>query len=810
MPKIIEKENQHNGKDLNNQGEEIQKKIDELRETKNKEINRMLKSDLKIENSRYKENKESKKLMGEDEEIEEFKEKISSKLTGAVEKYLSEDPELKKVTEDLLPGIIKNSEIEYESMTSQDEELTLKEVDRMCQNKDDFIKEIKRIAKEVEEENTLPENKGADNENLNEEGEDTKEDQTSVNKDDENSEKIVLPKSLDENLELSKEEVEKTRAVYFAEYKKCKNEADRQNLINRTKNSILNLFKKKENKVHFKAEDLQTEKLTESKKEYNQARREMGEAMYAKQKAEFEKAGLSGDDLKKALLNYKSTEILTETIIKERQKLIDSKDSPLKPALWKKLLGGYQKLSKTQKVLLSTTLFMAAASAGIVSGGIFAGYGLANMALIKFGASMAIGTVVEHSVRGIDWANKKSDFNFARTQLDAQQKYKEEFSSGVITQETYEKNIENLENEKSKRERNRIIWKTAAGIAIAAVAGYAAYDALGNGLSQTDLQSGVDGATGPDINHSVVSPVENVPKVIEHANVEAVADNGQGAISTLRELQANLKTEYNSDLTSNPDRVPESVKHILNTDAHKLAQEYGMYKPGQDAESVMIKSGDKFMVDQSGNIKFGDTILEKGTEIKASAVYEGKMYDTDNSGLEQNTPSEIPQYTPEGVEDSNIGASYLENNQMDPRLPGNNIDNNTEFKPAYDPSQQETSGTEDQAEVSKTNFSERELRQIKRIENHNLNHIFPNDTEDQTWNKVKSWHANKLYSIEENQIKPEYKGLSTYLHKLHEVTGLEPRGEGALTGAEAETNSEFIERAVKKATELGKLKEIKL
>jgi len=50
--------------------------------------------------------------------------------------------------------------------------------------------------------------------------------------------------------------------------------------------------------------------------------------------------------------------------------------------------------------------------------------------------------------------------------------------------------------------------------------------------------------------------------------------------------------------------TPTSVKHILNTNADKLAREYGMYKPGQDAESAFIKSGSSFQVDRYGNVTY--------------------------------------------------------------------------------------------------------------------------------------------------------------------------------------------------------------
>ncbi len=759
--------------------------------------------------SKLKEKFDSENALKKDKKpqsLEEFSNLLSSLLYGAIEKHLSDDPEFKKIAEEIVPLIIRDSAKEYDSISEEQEKQALAELTATCQNKELFITEIKRIKNEIEKTTKDNEEEKAA---INTQTKEIEDDKKIESKD------IDVFTVLDKNIEISKEKVEKARAVYFKEYKKCETEAKRQSLIDKTRNSVFNILagvknifskNKIETKKSIKVEEYFTKETNQAKKEYDEARKEMGNAMFEKQKAVLVKKGLSGDELNKALLNYKSTEILSETILKERQKLIDTKDIPVKQALWKRMLDGYIKLPKWQKIALSTSLFMAAAAAGIVTGGAFAGYGLAQMAAMKFGASMAMGAVVGHSVKGIDLINRKSDLNFAQAQASEELKLKGEFASGNINQTEFEDKLQSLEEEKKKRERNRMLWKAGAGIAIAAVVGFVAYDALGNAIGHPvgSVTSGVDGTTGPDIPHSTVAPIDNIPKIISHANVEAVADHGQGAISTLRELQNNLRTEYGDDLTN----APESVKHILNTDAHDLAREYGMYKPGQNAESVLIKSGQKFMVDQNGNVKFENTLLEKGSELKGTDVYEGRMVDTDQSGIKIETPEPIPQYDPTIPEGSdNLGINELLQHQTDPDIPAPLDETKFATDPNYDgtkaPVEPDQSAVEDQSELTK-----QEIRQLGRVHNHNINHVFPNNYDDNTWEHLKNNPAHSLFKLNSEEINPEYKGLADYEHKLSAVTGLKPRAAGIFTSAES--NNEFIERALKKAAALGKLKEVKL
>ena len=554
----------------------------------------------------------------------------------------------------------------------------------------------------------------------------------------------IAPEEEKLETELDKK-IKATREEYIKEYNKSKKEADKEKLIDKTRNSVFNILagvknifskKKMEYKKAVQVEDYFTKESTDAKKEYNKARIEMGEAMYNQKKSELEKAGLTGVDLETALTQYKATEILAKTIIDERQKIIDAKveGAPIKPALWKRAIDWYMKIKpRWRRVALSTLFFLPLSAMGAVGAGAIASYGiygLAGLAGVKFGASMAIGAGVGHLAKGIDWAKKGADLKFKEKQDQERIRLEDEFSTGKIGLAEYEKGIEVIENEEKKRARNRILTKAIVGGALAITAGYGSYTAMGLGVAHlSDTHNVIDATSGADIDHSHVAegprppltnagtnppsgfkikypfPIktpeaEHLPpgtpgalklhENIVHANVEATALHGKGAIATLRELQHNLKVEYGNDLNS----APASVKHILNTDAHKLAEEYGMYKPGEDAESAFIKSGSSFKVDANGNVIYHevgtktDINLEKGTEVKVNAQYEGKMVDTDHFGVKESfkAPAQVDMETgrpiithPEGDNIKVDGDQFKAPEQVDMETGKPIVPNNTDL-----------------------------------------------------------------------------------------------------------------------------------
>jgi len=656
-----------------------------------------------------------------------------------------------------------------------------------------------------------------------------------------------------EELEVQKTNAEKklgeNRENYIKEYKKCKTEADRQKLIEKTRTStfnilagVKNIFSK--NKIDYKKsikpEDYFTDKTKEAKTEYTQARIEMGNIMFEQKKAELEKAGLSGKDLETALVQYKATEILAKTITDERQKIIDSKTIE-KPALWKRLLDGYMKIKpKWKRVALSTLLFLPLSASGalgasaIAAGGIYAG--VAGLAVVKFTASMAIGAGIGHLSKGIDLAKRKSDKEFSENQNKLHQEARDDFANNKIGIEEYEERTKNLEEVEKKRTRDRMILKGVTGGALAMIAGFVAYDAMGNGIEHiSGADNTVDAISGPDVSHVQAGPnIEHptmAPPIIQHANIEATANNGQGGIALAHELKENLKVEYGDNL----ENAPASVKHALNVSDQDLAKELGMYKPGQEMESANLMEGDKIVVDgKTGEFRFDsirsdkDTILQHGTEAEPSGVYEGKMVDTDNSGVKiEETPHNTPVSTDE----------YKIPEQVDP-ITGEQIINTPHYEPTNllndeykvpeqvdqitgQPIVQEganldnsnlNTGKEEVLNTphAGTSLSTEELHQVEVTVNENIDHLFPDNEHTYAWENVRDKSPGDLFQLEkEGGLNEIYKPLTSYIHKLEEVTGLYPE-EASFINPEPETINHFFKSATEEAQRIRKIDEIKL
>ncbi|MCE9517900.1 hypothetical protein K8Q96_02785 [Candidatus Nomurabacteria bacterium] len=284
------------------------------------------------------------------------------------------------------------------------------------------------------------------------------------------SDKDVLENKTENLLNIAREN-------FISEYRNIRGEMKKQGAIQKAKEKALNILagaksflNKNQPENHNKEEKFFTDEYRKSKQEYDQARIALGNEMYETKKKELEKAGLSGDDLKQALTQYKATEILAKTIIDERQKLIDAKTegSPIKPAAWKRLLNAYTSIKPPWKrIAISTILFLPVAAVGASAAPIIAGYGLAGLATIKFAKSVAMGTVSAHAVKGIDWVNRNKDAQFKEEQDLQKVELEKKFGSDLITLEEYESNYNTLEEQRKKRERNRALLKMGVGIAIA-------------------------------------------------------------------------------------------------------------------------------------------------------------------------------------------------------------------------------------------------------------------------------------------------------------------------------------------------------
>lgn len=434
--------------------------------------------------------------------------------------------------------------------------------------------------------------------------------------------------------------VDQMREAYVNEYLKCKKEMGTKIAIERARTTISNTLTSVKNKFTkekiakevFDEEKYFTDKYRESKKAYDQARIDMGNSLFNTKKSELVAAGLQSPQLEQELAQYKSTEILAKTILEERNKVIQAKidGSPVSTATWKKLLQSYSKLSKTQKLLLSSSAF---AVVGFLGTGATVGLaGATGVRLARGAFSMVASSAAS---KGIDQYNQKGNEKFEALQNEKKDQLAQKFGAGEMNQEQYEKEAGILDAESRKRARNQALVKAGVGVAIGAGIGFASHELTGHNLGN------LPHSTGGSVHEGIVPKTDPIPggdhitpPLPAHQIVEAQVGKGHGFIQTIRELKHKLETEY-----PDPTKRPESVQHILKTNETKLAIEYGGVKPGTNVvnESALTKVGWEFKVDESGNVTYQDvggthsTLLEKGTDIKATDTYKGEMFDSDHA-----------------------------------------------------------------------------------------------------------------------------------------------------------------------------------
>lgn len=105
-------------------------------------------------------------------------------------------------------------------------------------------------------------------------------------------------------------------------------------------------------------------------------------------------------------------------------------------------------------------------------------------------------------------------------------------------------------------------------------------------------------------------------------------------------------------------------------------------------------------------------------------------------------------------------------------------------------------------------LSGEKILEVFQVHKANIDIIFPGDhIED--WEDVKYLSPSRMLGNPEYENGPEYRPIMDYLHKLVEVTKLKPKGTGLIGLGRPETTNEYIARALQKASELGKLEELK-
>jgi len=321
---------------------------------------------------------------------------------------------------------------------------------------------------------------------------------------------------------------------------------------------------------------------------------------------------------------------------------------------------------------------------------------------------------------------------------------------------------------------------------------------------------------GEGIEHSFIRQIENDHKLAEDLGYKGDV-NDEKALHAFAGRQAHVLAikegyvEVGENGEMKEVRIAEAGKvgHLIKMEnGHATATEV-------TAEGKVLEvhhEGDKFESepDKHEYIKGGST-TNNGEEITNTPhVESGSQTIVSSEETITQTPhitagsdmySEDPA-TYLGQHDTITPTDHVEPGKVDPVIENKNIDQHF-TKP-------EDTGNENiQKEESLVHeLTNKELRQIERIHDHNIHRIFPNNYDEQNWHEVKNMDASKLYHLKINEISEEYKPLHHYIHKLSVITGFEP-----LPGDnfhEPETNDHFIREALKEAARLGKMDQVKL
>jgi len=118
----------------------------------------------------------------------------------------------------------------------------------------------------------------------------------------------------------------------------------------------------------------------------------------------------------------------------------------------------------------------------------------------------------------------------------------------------------------------------------------------------------------------------------------------------------------------------------------------------------------------------------------------------------------------------------------------------------------DTAGPEErsQAAIDKVSGHEQFVQQAREIYQENLSRFFPLNTES-VWSVIGKEPASMIMQ-QQAEAGDFYAPFIKFMHRLHEVTGLDPKGETFFRTAE--TNSEYVQRALTRAAEMGALEKI--
>lgn len=292
--------------------------------------------------------------------------------------------------------------------------------------------------------------------------------------------------------------------------------------------------------------------------------------------------------------------------------------------------------------------------------------------------------------------------------------------------------------------------------------------------------------------------IEGLKQKIE----EKIEFSSKGAIQTIENLKAQIHHDY-------PDisKAPHSVQEFVKTDSVKEAIKLGFYNPDNPSgtESASIMKGSTLEFDKNGNLLFHDmktgeshTLINEQNDTETIEKYHGKMFDSDQSAkiIDEQRLKELEDYeksfeTHSMSEDGQNGTEHLDGSKK---------------AIEYEDTSKKVAKYEDTSKMTTNSLHETELStQVAKAYKDSIRYLIAKDTKGNILDMLHStkYTAADLLKEETDNINPLYKPLVEYLHALKDITGLKPKEAGWFRTAE--TNEEYIKRAIEEAAKKGKL-----
>lgn len=322
-------------------------------------------------------------------------------------------------------------------------------------------------------------------------------------------------------------------------------------------------------------------------------------------------------------------------------------------------------------------------------------------------------------------------------------------------------------------------------------------------------------SVGTKINDHEIKTEELKNKILEQFKTnDATIHKGEGIEhSFIRQIEYNPKLATELGFKGNINDV-KALHEFAGREAHIIAIKEGYVDSA--GHEVRITEADK--VAYEIKVENGHVIVQEKTIVDGKLETSATHHEGDKFGEDINKYERV--YTP--IHHENISQNILEENYDSDGLPYNEQTEINAHTENLDIINQENPKTTEYVDTSKTQeqpvnnidsntetISPRSALSIGQerlsdIYTKNIEHLFPENTVG-IWSDVRGLPANEVIGFKNPG---RLTGLTNYLNQLEKVTGLKPKT-GSLISS-PESVYKYVNRAMEKALELGKLEEVNL